>query len=96
MNYDNTQYTWLECLEEVGYYVSIIVLPYMFIIGVINLINYIYQKILAKKLNAELNGEIDIKKLDKKIGITIIVVSVIFFIITLIGLIVFNASYVVY
>ena len=60
------KYTFLKDIMQVLYYIIILGIPYIAIIAVTKLINYIYQRIIIKKLNAELN-KVDIKNLDKKI-----------------------------
>lgn len=87
------EYTWLECIGFVGYYAVVLAIPYIALIAIMHLIYYIYQKILVKKLNAGLNKKEDIEKLDKKIGITLMVVGITIFAIVTIGLTVFNLAF---
>lgn len=86
-------YSWFDCIEEIGYYTTVLAVPYIATIAVMYLTNYIYQKNMAKQLNNELNKKEEIEKLDKKIGITLMVVGITIFAIVVIGLMVFNSAF---
>lgn len=85
------KYTFLKDIMQVLYYIIILGIPYIAIIAVTKLINYIYQRIIIKKLNAELN-KVDIKNLDKKILLTTIVSLSVIAVIVVISLIVCNSA----
>lgn len=85
------KYTFLQGVLQVLYYVVILGIPYIVIIAIVNLINYIYQRILIKKLNAELNKD-NINKLNKKILLTTIIAVVFIVVIVVAGLVVFNSA----